>query len=114
MSRFDYDVARTLHRADTPFYGLLMAAMLKSDTHNRALLRAVFPDVWDELNAREDALDGKLPSDDVPVQLVVTEVRPGDPGLRPVCPRCGLAWTEPACGVVHQIIGADPRLRWFT
>jgi hypothetical protein len=114
MSRFDYDVARTLRVADTPFHGLLMAAMLKSDTHNRALLRAVFPDVWDELTARENAFDGKLPSDDVPVQLVVTEVRPGDPGLRPVCPRCGQPWTETACGVVHQIIGADPRLHWFT
>jgi hypothetical protein len=98
MSRFDYDVARTLRVADTPFHGLLMAAMLKSDTHNGALLRAVFPDVWD----------------DVPVQLVVTEVRPGDPGLRPVCPRCGQPWTETACGVVHQVIGADPRLHWFT
>jgi hypothetical protein len=52
-------------------------------------------------SAREDALDGKLPSDDGPVQLVVTEVRSGDHGLRPVC------------GVVHQIIGADGHLHIY-
>jgi hypothetical protein len=113
VSRFDYEVAKTLRVADTPFGGLVMAAILKSDPHNRALLRAVFPDVWDELNARENAPGGHLDSDDVPVRLVVTEVGPGEPLLRPVCPRCGRSWTEPACGVVHQIIGADGRLHIY-
>jgi hypothetical protein len=45
--------------------------------------------------------------------LVVTEVGPGEPLLRPVCPRCERPWTEPACGVIHQIIGADGRLHIY-
>lgn len=113
MSRFDYEIAQTLHTAGTPFYALVMAAVLKSDPHNQALLRAVFPDVFAELTAREDSPGGHLDSDDVPARLVVTEVGPGDPLLRPVCPHCGKRWTEPACGVVHQIIGADRRLHAF-
>ncbi|MGH3783979.1 MAG: hypothetical protein ACRDRO_26025 [Pseudonocardiaceae bacterium] len=113
MSRFDYEVALTLRTAGTPFYGLLMAAVLSSDPHNRALLRAVFPDVFDELAARENAPGGHLPGDGVPTRVTVTEVDPAGPVLRPVCPKCGQAWTELACGVVHQIIGADPDLHTY-
>lgn len=110
MSRIDYEIAKTLRTADTPFYALVMAAILKSDPHNRALLRAVFRDVHDELTAREKTPGGHLPGDDVPTRVTVTKVDRGDPPLRPVCPTCGQPWTDPPCSIAHQIIGADGRL----
>lgn len=113
MSRIDYEIAQTLRTADTPFYALVMAAVLKSDPHNRALLRAVFPDVVVELAARENAPGGHLPSDDVPTRVTVTKVDPTDPPLRPVCPICGQPWTDPPCGFVHEIIRAERRLHIY-
>lgn len=113
MSRFDYEVAVTLRTAGTPFYALVMAAVLKSDPHNQALLRAVFPDVVAELAAREEAPGGHLPGDDVPTQVTITEVAPTDPPLRPVCPKCEQPWTNPPCGFVHEIIRAERRLHIY-
>lgn len=63
MSRYDYEVAKALYRDDPPFYGLIMAAMLRADTDNARRLRSQFPETWNELQARYDAPGGILPSD---------------------------------------------------
>jgi hypothetical protein len=109
VSRYDYETAQRLWAADTPFHGLVMGAMLRADPMNRALLSAVFPDVWAELQARENALGGRLPGDDEPIRLTVTTVEPGEK-LWPKCTQCRQEWTAPACGPAHAIIAADPRL----
>ncbi|QEA10854.1 hypothetical protein [Mycobacterium phage Weirdo19] len=64
MSMFDYRVSRELAATDPPFYALIMAAMRKADTQNAARLRAVFPEVWAEFEARYHAVGGVLPTDD--------------------------------------------------
>lgn len=66
MSRFDYDVSRVLSQADYPFYALVMAAYRQADTTNAAKLRAAWPDVVDELDARYNAPGGVIPSDGAP------------------------------------------------
>ncbi len=63
MSLFDYKESRRLAEADTPFYALVMAAMWKASTTNGDRLREAFPDVWDELQARYNALGGLLPGE---------------------------------------------------
>lgn len=109
MSHHDYQVAKDLWLADTPFYALVMAAMLRADTHNTALLGAVFPRVRAELEARYHAPGGKLATDDQPVRLEVRKVEPGE-RLRPTCDACGRAWEDQSCGPAHSIIAAETRL----
>jgi hypothetical protein len=46
---YEYMVAIALHKADYGFYSLIMAAMLKADTTNVKLLKALYPQVWTEL-----------------------------------------------------------------
>lgn len=74
MSWYDYQRAKELWISDTPFYALVMAAMLKADSRNSALLGAVFGQVRRELDARYNAPGGKLPGDDEPINVVVTVV----------------------------------------
>ena len=62
MSWFEYRESKRFG-ADPDFYGLIMAAMRKADTLNAAKLRAAFPDVWDELQARHWAPGGVLEGD---------------------------------------------------
>lgn len=47
-------------RDSDDFYTPLMAAMRQADTANAALLKAAFPDVWEELQERYDAPAGLL------------------------------------------------------
>ena len=63
MSHFDYD--RSIAMGDEPFYALIMAAMRRADTDNAALLKAAFPEVWDELYARYHAPGGRLLGEEV-------------------------------------------------
>jgi hypothetical protein len=63
MSRFDYEECKRVRQTDPGFYSLLMAAMMKADSTNVVKLRIVFPEVWDELQARYDAPGGILPGD---------------------------------------------------
>ena len=63
MSRFDYDVSRVLAQADYPFHALLMAAYRRADTGNAAKIRAAWPDVVAELEARYHAPGGLLPGE---------------------------------------------------
>lgn len=48
---------------DPPFYGVVMLAMMRADSFNAAKLRAAWPDVWDECQARYDAPGAVLDSD---------------------------------------------------
>ncbi len=63
MSLHDYEVARELERRDVPFYGLIMAAMWRADSENAARLRAAWPEVWEELQARYNTPGATLPGD---------------------------------------------------
>jgi hypothetical protein len=60
---FAYRASIELGRTDPPFYALVMAAMRKADTTNAAILRAAFPSVWDDLQARYLAPGGVLDTD---------------------------------------------------
>ncbi|MFA5608326.1 MAG: hypothetical protein WDA07_14305 [Leucobacter sp.] len=63
MSLYDYRAANEIAKADPPFYALIMAAMRKADTFNLARLRAAFPDVYAEVEARYNAPGAVLPED---------------------------------------------------
>lgn len=69
MSLYDWNVALRLSAADPPFYSLIMAAMLKADTTNQALLRQAWPDIWTEIEKRYHSrlalgdMRGALPED---------------------------------------------------
>jgi len=63
MSRYEYEKSKTY---DPDFYALIMAAMRQADTFNAEKLRAAWPDVWDELQARYNAPGGYLPGETVP------------------------------------------------
>lgn len=63
MSLYDYERSRELARQDVPFHALIMAAMRRADSDNAAVLRAMWPDTWDELQARYNAPGGRLPTD---------------------------------------------------
>lgn len=64
MSRHEYEASKSLSKSDPPFYALIMAAMLKADSQNIILLRAAWPEVWEELEARYNSPDGELPTDE--------------------------------------------------
>jgi hypothetical protein len=63
MSYHEYMVSREMTSTDPPFYALIMCAMRKADTTNAAKLRAAFPDVWNEFEARYNAPGGVLTDD---------------------------------------------------
>jgi len=60
MSKYDYDQSRELDKGNWSFYALIMAAMRGADDQNARLLRGVFPDTWNELQARYNAPGGLL------------------------------------------------------
>jgi hypothetical protein len=60
MSSHDYKMSKWISMHKLPFYALIMAAMRQADTSNTAKLRAAWPDVWDELQARYNAPGGYL------------------------------------------------------
>lgn len=63
MSLYDYQESEALKRRDSPFYALIMAAMRKADDVNITKLRALWPEVWDELQQRYWAPGGLLPGE---------------------------------------------------
>lgn len=63
MSFHDYQASRAIVSGDPPFGALVMAAMRRADSYNLGRLQAVFPQVWDELDARYNAPGGILPGD---------------------------------------------------
>ena len=63
MSRYDYETSRHIEGQDYPFYALIMAAMRQADTDNTELLKAAWPEVYDELKQRYNAPGGVLPGE---------------------------------------------------
>ena len=63
MTLYDYEQSKALAQADVPFYALIMAAMRGADSLNAAKLKACWPDVWDEFEARYWAPGGQLAGD---------------------------------------------------
>jgi len=60
MSLYDYKVSQQLFAENHPFYALIMAAMRQADSYNAETLRAAFPEIWNELQARYNAPGGVL------------------------------------------------------
>lgn len=64
MSLYDYEKSKAIDRdIDPPFYALIMAAMRKADSTNIQLLRAAWPEVYAEFEARYNAPGGLLPGE---------------------------------------------------
>lgn len=63
MSLYDYQESQEVESKHYQFYALIMAAMRQADTDNLELLKAVFPEAWDELKARYNAPGGQLAED---------------------------------------------------
>ena len=63
MSYYDYRSSLSIAAQDYPFYAVLMAAMRQADTDNLEKLRAAFPEVYAELQARYNAPGGTLPGE---------------------------------------------------
>lgn len=55
-----YMVSQEIAKADPPFHALIAAAMRKADTQNTAKLKAMWPNVYEELDQRYHAPGGRL------------------------------------------------------
>lgn len=60
MSHYDYIMGLEIATHAYPFYALIQAALRQADTDNVEKLRAAFPQVWAELEARYKAPGGYL------------------------------------------------------
>jgi hypothetical protein len=58
MSFYSYKASQLLSAEDAPFDAYIMAAMRKADTFNLINLKAAFPNIWGELQARYNAPGG--------------------------------------------------------
>lgn len=58
MSLYDYRKSVEISANDHPFYALIMSVMRQADTNNAAMLKACWPDVWEELKERYNAPGG--------------------------------------------------------
>lgn len=64
MSLYDYEKAQEIWMEGYSFYSLIQAAMREADPENLKKLKAAWPEVWGELEARCASFDGgKLPGD---------------------------------------------------
>lgn len=63
MSQYDYEQGKKIEMYQFPFYALIQAAMRQSDSDNIKKLKVVFPEVYEELEARYQSPDGMLESD---------------------------------------------------
>ena len=63
MSLYDYQRSHMAGAGDVSFAALIMAAALRADTFNLALLRAAFPAIVGEAQLRYNAAGGRLPTD---------------------------------------------------
>jgi hypothetical protein len=63
MSLHEYQYAIELDKADAPFYGLIMAAMLRADGDNIVALRSIFPETYQELDMRYNTPGARLPGE---------------------------------------------------
>ena len=58
MSRDNY--LKSMEIAREPFEAIIMAFMRVADDYNSMLLKAKYPDIWEELKARYNAPGGYL------------------------------------------------------
>jgi len=65
VSLHEYEMSRLIDAEQYPFYVLIMAAMRRADNVNERILRASYPNVWNELEARYNAPGGLLASERV-------------------------------------------------
>ena len=65
MSYFDYKESQKITAEDYPFYALIMAAMRQADTENVEALKAMWPEIWEDLSSRYHAPGGRLEGDPV-------------------------------------------------
>jgi len=64
MSLHDYSHSIEISATIEPsFATLIMCAMRKADSDNVELLRACWPEIWDECYARYNSPGGRLPSE---------------------------------------------------
>lgn len=63
MSLYAYQESKNKELALVPFYSLIMAAMKSADSFNEMKLRAIYPEIWTELEARYNAPGGRLEGD---------------------------------------------------
>ena len=63
MSLYDYIQSQRPELQEVPYYTLIMVAMRRADNNNEAKLRAMWPNVWDELYQRYHAPAGLLPGE---------------------------------------------------
>lgn len=60
MTLYDYEMSIEIAQADCPFYALIMAAMRKADSSNIEKLKEMWPETYNELEARYNAPGGEL------------------------------------------------------
>lgn len=73
MSRYDYDIAKELIKADNiSFNSLIMAAIVKAPEHYR-LFRENFPDICREYFDRDYGVDGFLRGESLEADKVYKE-----------------------------------------
>ncbi len=75
MNWYDYEQSKAIAAQDYSFYALIMAAMRQADTDNLNGLKAIFPAVYDQLQARYHAPGGLLESDPDELKRAVIEGR---------------------------------------
>lgn len=63
MSLHEYRESQEIQGMRRPFYALIMAAMRDADDENLQKLKAAWPKVWAELQARYNAPGGMLPAE---------------------------------------------------
>ena len=73
MSLFDYRESQALSASDPSFAALMMAALRKADTLNATIIRAEWPEIAREMQARYDAPGGVLPGETAPEELHVPD-----------------------------------------
>lgn len=87
MSLVDYQIARDLRLKDTPFYALVMAAVMKADHTNTLLLQSCWPEVYAETMRRYNAPGGRLPEEKL-------DSAPGKPKIFVFCNSCSPGWHQ--------------------
>jgi hypothetical protein len=63
MSRDNY--LKSMEIAKEPFEAIIMAFMRIADDYNSMLLKAKYPDIWEELKARYNAPGGYLEGEEI-------------------------------------------------
>lgn len=60
LGQHAYEVSLQIAKSDPPFYSLIAAAAMKADSRNTELIKAAWPEVWEETQQRYNAPGGML------------------------------------------------------